>query len=92
MILELHFLLLIFFLQWQFFLELLEKYRDFLNKNLIPYVPKEGSVGYLCAEAHIASVLLGEGKAWFDGELLSLLPQGKNSAFWTDTGYSEEGS
>ena len=51
-------------------LELLEKYRDFLNKNLIPYVPKEGSVGYLCAEAHIASVLLGEGKAWFDGELL----------------------
>ena len=48
----------------------MEKYRDFLNKNLIPYVPKEGSVGYLCAEAHIASVLLGEGKAWFDGELL----------------------
>lgn len=51
-------------------LELLERYRQFLNKNLIPYVPKEGSVGYLCAEAHIAAVLIGEGKAWYQGELL----------------------
>lgn len=51
-------------------LELLERYRQFLNKNLIPYVPKEGSVGYLCAEAHIAGVLIGEGKAWYQGELL----------------------
>lgn len=52
-------------------LELLECYRDFLNKGLIPRVPKEGSVGYLCVEAHIASVLLGEGKAWYQGELLA---------------------
>lgn len=52
-------------------LELLECYRQFLNKNLIPYVPKEGSVGYLCAEAHIASVLIGEGKAWYQGKLMS---------------------
>lgn len=52
-------------------LQILEYYREFLNKNLIPYVPREGSVGYLCAEAHIAAVLLGEGKAWYQGELLS---------------------
>lgn len=51
-------------------LELLEQYRTFLNKNLIPCVPKEGSVGYLCAEAHIAATLLGEGKAWYEGEVL----------------------
>ena len=51
-------------------LELLECYRQFLNQNLIPYVPREGSVGYLCAEGHIAAVLLGEGKAWCEGELL----------------------
>lgn len=51
-------------------LELLEVYRAFLNRNLIPYVPGEGSVGYLCAEAHIASVMLGEGKAWYQGKLL----------------------
>ena len=51
-------------------LELLECYRQFLNQNLIPYVPREGSVGYLCVEGHIAAVLLGEGKAWYEGELL----------------------
>ncbi len=51
-------------------MEVLERYRDFLNKNLIPYVPGEGSVGYLCVEAHIAAVLIGEGKAWYQGELL----------------------
>ena len=50
-------------------LELLECYRQLLNKNLIPYVPKEGSVGYLCAEAHVAAALLGEGKAWYEGVL-----------------------
>lgn len=52
-------------------LALLERYRDFLNKGVVPYVPREGSVGYLCAEAHVASVLIGEGKAYYEGELLS---------------------
>lgn len=51
-------------------LELLEKYRDMLNKRVVPYVPREGSVGYLCAEAHVATVLIGEGRAWYQGELL----------------------
>lgn len=52
-------------------LELLECYRQFLNKGVVPFVPREGSVGYLCAEAHVATVLLGEGRAYYKGELLS---------------------
>jgi len=46
-------------------------YRVFLNKNLTPWAPREGSVGYLCPEAHMALVLTGRGKAYYNGELLS---------------------
>ena len=49
---------------------ILEMYREFLNRNLTPWAPGDGSVGYLGPEAHIALVLIGEGKAWFEGELL----------------------
>ena len=49
---------------------ILEKYRDFLNAGLTPWAPREGSVGYLAPEAHIALVLMGEGKAYYKGELL----------------------
>lgn len=52
-------------------LEVLERYRDFLNLGVIPRVPKSGSVGYLALEAHTALVVLGQGEAWFQGELLS---------------------
>lgn len=52
-------------------LDTLEMYRQFLNRGVIPFVPREGSVGYLSVEAHIALVLLGEGKAYVDGKLLS---------------------
>lgn len=52
-------------------LSVLEKYREFLNCNLIPWIPREGSVGYLSPEAHMALVLFGEGKAYFNGRLLS---------------------
>ena len=48
----------------------LEYYRDFLNKGRTPFVPGEGSVGYLSVEANIAYVLLGGGKAYWQGELL----------------------
>ena len=48
----------------------LEKYRDFLNAGLTPYAPGDGSVGYLSPEAHMALVLLGRGKAYYQGELL----------------------
>jgi histidine ammonia-lyase len=51
-------------------IETMELYREFLNRGLTPFAPKEGSVGYLSPEAHIALVLIGEGKAYFDGELL----------------------
>ncbi|MGL4607265.1 MAG: HAL/PAL/TAL family ammonia-lyase [Eubacteriaceae bacterium] len=50
-------------------LELLEVYRQMLNLNLIPYTPKEGSVGYLCAEGHIAAALIGEGECYYQGQL-----------------------
>ncbi len=51
-------------------LETLEMYRQFLNLRLTPFAPKEGSVGYLSPEAHMALVLIGEGKAFIKGELL----------------------
>ncbi len=40
-------------------LEILEMYREFLNKGITPKVPEAGSVGYLALEAHTALVLLG---------------------------------
>lgn len=49
-------------------MEVLEYYRRFLNLSLTPVAPGEGSVGYLCPEAHIALALLGEGEAFFDGQ------------------------
>lgn len=51
-------------------LTLLEYYRDFLNKGITPWAPGSGSVGYLAPEAHMALVLLGKGKAFYEGELL----------------------
>lgn len=52
-------------------LSVLEYYREFLNKGVTPWAPGDGSVGYLAAEAHMAMVLLGKGKAWYEGELIS---------------------
>lgn len=51
-------------------LETMELYRQFLNVGLTPFAPKEGSVGYLSPEAHMALVLIGEGKAYYEGQLL----------------------
>lgn len=51
-------------------LSTMEMYRQFLNKGLTPYVPKEGSVGYLTVEAHAALNLLGEGKAYYKDKLM----------------------
>ncbi|WP_031466349.1 HAL/PAL/TAL family ammonia-lyase [Sciscionella sediminilitoris] len=50
--------------------ETLELIRTLLNADVLPYVPGEGSVGYLGPEAHMALLLIGEGRAWLDGELL----------------------
>lgn len=51
-------------------LELLERYREFLNRGVTPWAPREGSVGYLSPEAHMARVIEGDGKAYYQGELL----------------------
>ncbi|MCG8539861.1 MAG: aromatic amino acid ammonia-lyase, partial [Clostridia bacterium] len=51
-------------------IETLEMYRQFLNRGVTPFAPGEGSVGYLAPEAHMALVLIGEGKAYFKGSLL----------------------
>ncbi len=52
-------------------LEVLTLIRHLLNKGITPNVPGEGSVGYLGPEAHMALILIGEGRAWFDDELLT---------------------
>lgn len=52
-------------------LETLETIRELLNKGVTPFVPKHGSVGYIGIEGHIGLVLIGEGKAYYKGELLS---------------------
>lgn len=49
-------------------LKTLEFYRDILNKNLYPYVPGNGSVGYLSLEAHIGLAAIGEGKFYYEGK------------------------
>lgn len=51
-------------------LETLELLRQMLNRGVTPRVPGHGSVGYISLEAHIGMVLIGEGKAWYQGELL----------------------
>ncbi|MDQ0199128.1 histidine ammonia-lyase [Neobacillus ginsengisoli] len=51
-------------------LGVLELIRSVLNQQIIPFAPGEGSVGYLAPEAHMALLLMGEGKAWYNGELL----------------------
>lgn len=42
-------------------LETLELIRQFLNRDITPYAPSEGSVGYLSVEGHLAMAYIGEG-------------------------------
>ncbi|OTG85578.1 histidine ammonia-lyase [Acinetobacter sp. ANC 4558] len=51
-------------------LETLELIRQCLNLGLTPFVPRDGSVGYLSVEGHIAVSLIGEEKIKFQGEWL----------------------
>lgn len=48
-------------------LETLELIRQMLNKDLIPFAPGEGSVGYLGVEGHLVMAYIGEGKIYQDG-------------------------
>src|SRR5436853_5034221 len=53
--------------------ETVELLLECLNRGVLPYVPSRGSVGAsgdLAPLAHLALPLIGEGKAWYDGELL----------------------
>lgn len=43
-------------------LDTLERLKMILNKNIYPYAPKNGSVGYLSVEAHIIRSMVGSGK------------------------------
>jgi histidine ammonia-lyase len=42
-------------------LEIVDRLMGLLNANLIPVVPRDGSIGYITLMAHIAIVLVGEG-------------------------------
>src|SRR6266536_271346 len=55
-------------------IETVELLLECLGRGILPYVPSRGSVGAsgdLAPLAHLALPLVGEGAAWFDGELLS---------------------
>ena len=51
-------------------LETLALIRDMLNAGISPVVPSHGSVGYLTLEGHIGMVMIGEGRAAYQGETL----------------------
>src|SRR2546421_11759472 len=54
-------------------IETVELLLECLNRGVLPYVPSRGSVGAsgdLAPLAHLALPLVGEGRAWVDGELL----------------------
>ena len=51
-------------------LEVIDQLLALLNADCIPDVPAQGSVGYLTHMAHIALVLVGEGRARVGGQLL----------------------
>lgn len=51
-------------------LSTLEMIANLLNNDITPFAPGKGSVGYLAVEAHISMVLIGEGKAWYKGDLI----------------------
>ena len=53
--------------------EILEHYRDFLNKKIHPRVPRRGSVGEgdITTMSHIGLSIIGEGEASYKGEVLS---------------------
>lgn len=52
-------------------LELLEKLIAIQNAGIIPWIPEQGSVGAcgdLAPLAHMALVLIGEGRCWYEGQ------------------------
>jgi len=43
---------------------------DMLNRQVTPWSPAHGSVGYLIATAHIGLSMFGEGQCWYQGQLM----------------------
>ncbi len=55
-------------------IEVVEKILEFLNKNIIPVIPSQGSVGAsgdLAPLSHLALSLIGEGEVWKNNEMVS---------------------
>lgn len=50
--------------------ELAQRMCLMLNRQVTPWSPASGSVGYLIATAHIGLSLFGEGQCWYQGRLL----------------------
>ncbi|KAF5070333.1 histidine ammonia-lyase [Proteiniclasticum sp. QWL-01] len=54
-------------------LETLESLIGMLNENVVPYVPEKGSLGAsgdLAPLSHVALTLIGQGQAYYQGELM----------------------
>ncbi|NIY48980.1 aromatic amino acid lyase [Cedecea colo] len=49
---------------------LAQRIADMLNQQVTPWSPGSGSVGYLIATAHIGLAVFGEGRCWYQGEML----------------------
>ncbi|WP_206514610.1 histidine ammonia-lyase [Brevibacillus marinus] len=52
-------------------LEVVQTLIRMLNEGIVPWVPSQGSVGYLTHMAHISLVLIGMGQAYYQGALMS---------------------
>ncbi|WP_204245068.1 aromatic amino acid ammonia-lyase [Cloacibacillus sp. An23] len=52
-------------------MEMLDLIAQCLNSGIYPFVPRFGSVQALVLEANVNLVLIGEGQAWYKGELLT---------------------
>lgn len=50
-------------------LEVLELIREFLNQNITPYVPGEGSIGGLSYPPYLSMTLMGEGRIYEGGKI-----------------------
>ena len=54
--------------------EIIELLQTLLNQNIIPVIPEKGSVGAsgdLAPLAHLTAVMIGEGSAFVDGQIIS---------------------
>lgn len=40
--------------------------REMINKDIVPYAPGEGSIGYLAVEGFFVMAYMGEGRVWLD--------------------------